>query len=770
MTLAPTRATAPIARSALFALFVLLAPGLRAADAGPREPSLIPLPASLQRDAGAFAIDPSTPVRAGDSRARAAADEFVRLAASSGLALEATTSKRGKRGIEFHLDPHAKGTGPESYTLVAAPGGVVVSARDPRGLFYGAVTLWQLLPTGKPAAFEIPAVRIQDAPRFGWRGLMLDSARHFQSVDEIKRLLDAMATHKLNTFHWHLTDDQGWRVEIKRYPKLAGIGGCRYPAGDGGIGADGKPAPYCGFYTQAQVRDVVAYAAAREITVVPEINVPGHAQAAVSAYPELGVTGKQVPVLNEWGVNTTLVNVEEATFEFIENVLAEIVELFPGTYVHIGGDEAVKDQWIASPRVQERMRALGVKDEAAMQSYLVKRLERFLVAHKRRLIGWDEILEGGLPEEATVMSWRGIEGGITAATQGHDVVMAPSSELYLDYLQTDSPNEPPGRPATIPLKQVYAFEPVPAALPADKRGHILGLQANNWTEHMRSYARVQHAVFPRIAALAETGWSPAERKDWDGFLARLPVQLQRYRAMGIDYAQTPFEVRSALVPDRAAKQVTVTLSNSLGYADMRYTTDGSAPTAASIAYAGPFGLALPVQLRAAAFVDGQALADAPLRRIDAASLLTRSDEELAMCTGALMLRLEDDGPLVGERAIFNADIFNPCWEWKAANLDGIASIEVRAGRMPYYFQLAHDEPHRKFKPAKTAHGELEIRAGCEGVTLASVPLPAVVDADGFVTLKAELPPSAKQENLCLFFTGDTRPAMWVLDRVTLRQD
>jgi hexosaminidase len=496
--------------------------------------------------------------------------------------------------------------------------------------------------------------------------------------------------------------------------------------------------------------------------------VPGHAQALVSAYPELGVTGKQIPVLNEWGVNTTLVNVEESTFLFLENVLAEIVDLFPGPYVHVGGDEAVKDQWKASPRVQERMRELGIKDEAAMQSYLVKRLEKYLAAHKRRLIGWDEILEGGLPEEATVMSWRGIEGGVAAANQGHDVVMAPSSELYLDYLQTDSPNEPPGRPALIPLKQVYAFEPVPAALAADKRSHILGLQANVWTEHMRTFARVQHAVFPRIAALSETAWSPADKKDWGSFVARLPTQLQRYQAMGIAYAQTPFEVRSALAADRKRNQVEVSLSNSLGYPDIRYTIDGSEPSAGSTAYAGPFALALPAELRASVFVDGKPLAKATGKKVDAASLLTRTDEELAMCTGALMLRLEDDGPREGDRAIFNADIFNPCWEWKAANLDGIASIEVRAGRIPYYFQLAHDEPARKFKPAHSAHGEMEIRTGCEGAVLASIPLPAGPGADGFLTLEAKIESTDKAKDLCIFFTGDTRPAMWVLDRVTLQ--
>lgn len=759
-----------VALMALAMLAAVSSSARAATNATPTEPALIPAPASMQRHAGSFPVGPATRIRVLDPQARIAADQFADLVARThGLRLKVQEAKDNRKdAIHFRIDPRAVGTDPESYTLDAGPQRIVVSARDPRGLFYGAVTLWQLLATEGNNRLGVAAVRIDDTPRFAWRGLMLDSARHFQTVDQIKQLLDAMALHKLNTFHWHLTDDQGWRIEIKRYPKLTGVGGCRIPAGDGGVGSDGKPRPYCGYYTQEQIRDVVRYAAQRHIAIVPEINAPGHAQAAVAAYPELGVTGRQIHVLNEWGVNTTLFNVEESTFQFLENVLAEVVELFPGTYVHVGGDEAVKDQWKASARVQERIKELKVKDEAGMQSYLIKRLEKFLVAHHKRLIGWDEILEGGLPEEATVMSWRGIEGGIVAANQGHDVVMSPSNVLYLDYLQTDSPNEPPGRPATITLEQVYAFEPVPTALAVDKRGHILGLQANVWTEHMRSFARVEHAIFPRIAALAETAWSPQEKKNWGGFVARLPAQLQRYRALGIAYAQTPFEVRSTLVEDRIQGKIKISLSNQLGYADMRYTTDGSDPTMASKQYITPFELKLPVQLRAAVFAGGQALATAAVRRIDAASLLTRSDEELAMCTGALMLRLEDDGPAEGERAIFNADIFNPCWEWKRADLDGIAAITVRAGRMPYYFQLAHDEPHRKFKPAKTTHGELEVRAGCDGAILATMPMPAATDADGFVNLKAELAPTSNPQDLCIYFTGDTRPAMWVLDRVTLQ--
>ena len=734
-------------------------------------PALIPAPASLQAREGAFEVEANTPLYATGMPATAVAQRFAALMSDS-RSLELKLKDAAGRvddGIVFAIDPNMKAVSAEAYALDVTPQRIRVSARDERGLFYGAVTLWQLLTLDRDDRIRVPALRIDDAPRFAWRGLMLDSARHFQSVEEIKRLLDAMALHKLNTFHWHLTDDQGWRIEIKRYPKLTEIGGCRIPAGEAGVDATtGQAKPYCGYYTQQQIRDVVRYAAERQITVVPEIDVPGHAQAAIAAYPELGVLGSRPAVSNEWGVHAYLFNTEENTFAFLENVLAEVTGLFPGAYVHIGGDEAIKDQWQASARVQARMRELGVKDEMAMQSHLIKRLQKFLVARNRRLIGWDEILEGGLPPEATVMSWRGIEGGIEAANLGHDVVMSPSSELYLDYLQTDSPNEPPGRPATIPLRQVYAFEPVPAALASDKRQHIIGVQANVWTEHMRTFARVQHAVFPRIAALAETAWSPKENKNWESFVQRLPTQLRRYRALGIGYAQTPFEVRSALVEDRTRSQVQMTLSNSLGYPDIRYTTDGSEPIANSPVYRTPLELAVPAQVRAAVFVDGEPLAAASVHRIDASSLLRRSDEELAMCTGALMLRLEDDGPAAGERALFNVDIFNPCWEWKAANLQGIAAIQVRAGRMPYYFQLAHDEPNRKFKPAQSAHGELVIRAGCEGPQLASVPLPAAPDADGFVTLSAKLAAPAKKENLCLFFTGDTRPAMWVLDTVTLQ--
>lgn len=737
-------------------------------------PSLIPMPASMQLHEGSFTLSAATPIIVNGAEARAAAEQFLRLASKThGVELKVAEGTDASNAIAFRLEPASAEAKPESYTVEVTPRGIVVSAADAAGLFYGANTLWQTLPEAtKAGPLQVPALRIEDAPRFGWRGFMMDPARHFWSVEETKQIIDAMALHKLNTLHWHLTDDQGWRIEIKQYPKLTEIGGCRLPAGDGGKDPNtGAPRPYCGFYTQEQIRDVVKYAAERHITVVPEINVPGHATAAIAAYPELGTIGTPLVPSSEWGVFPNLVNAEEGTYRFLENVLSEVVALFPGTYVHIGGDEAVKDQWEASARVQQRMREVGAKDEMAMQGHLVERLEKYLAGHGKRLIGWDEILEAKLPAEATVMSWRGIEGGLKAARQGHDVVMSPSNKTYLDYLQTSSPNEPPGRPATITLEDVYTFEPVPAELEEAQRHHILGLQANLWTEHTRTFERLQHHAFPRLAAVAETGWSPAARKDYAEFLTRLPRQLQRYDALGVGYAKTPFAVDMAVQGDRRLGTAQVTLSNPLGY-DIHFTTDGSAPTASSPRYESPVALTLPGTINAAAFFQGNPLL-APRKQVfDAQSLLQQTDESLSICpdAGRLLLRLEDDGPADGERAIFNTTIFYPCWQWNAADLDGIGSIKVRAGQIPYYFQLAHDEPNRKFEPTRSAHGELDIRAGgCKGELLASTPLPAAPGKDGFIDLSVELPAGTEgKQDLCMLFTGDTRPTMWVLDTVTLQ--
>ncbi|KAF1685186.1 beta-hexosaminidase [Pseudoxanthomonas broegbernensis] len=747
-----------------------------AAAAQVRGAPLIPRPASIRPAPGRFLVDAGTAVRAEGAAAAEVARQFAGLLGDTTpirLAAPLDGDEASAAGIVFRLDANAGEASPEAYSLDIGPRRILVRAGDARGLFYGAMSLWQLLAGQQAAAVWLPAMRIEDAPRFGWRGLMLDSARHFQSVEQIKSLLDAMAVHKLNTFHWHLTDDQGWRIQIERYPKLTQIGGCRIPAGEAGTGADGTLHPYCGHYTREQIREVVAHAAARHITVVPEIDVPGHAQAAVAAYPEHGVVDGPTEPSHNWGVNPYLFNPREETVRFLEDILEEVIELFPGPYVHIGGDEAVKYQWQASPQVQALIGELGLKDEEALQSHVLKRLEAFLEARGRKLIGWDEIIEGGLPPQATVMSWRGIEGGIEAATRGHDVVMVPGDTLYLDFLQTDLPDEPPGRPKFTSMQKIYAFDPVPGVLTPAQRAHVLGVQANVWTEHMRTFERVQHNVFPRLSALAEIAWTAPARKDYGDFLARLPAQLQRYRALGIPYAQTALAVALQRRDDRATGTVTAALSNPLGYLDIRYTTDGSAPTAQSAAYTAPLTLEVPTELKAAAFFDGRPLADRPSAwPLDGASLLTRTDKTLAPCPrgGRLLLRLEDDNPPEGPRASFDVTIFHPCWQWQGAQLDGIAAVKVRAGRIPYNFGLLREEEStRGYRAPVAAHGEFEARAGCDGPVLASVPLPEHPGADGFVELEAPLRAAPDgRTDLCLTFSGDTRPQMWVLDRVTLQ--
>lgn len=515
--------------------------------------SIVPAPRDLVRTSGQFTVTTDTKVISdAGSEAEAVAQYFVDLLQRTGgpaLRTDATSPVEGS--ISFRLVADKSSMADEAYTLVISPGGVSVSAADPRGLFYGAVTLWQLITGARSGEASLPAMKIDDAPRFQWRGLMLDSARHFQSPEFVKQFIDWMALHKLNTLHWHLVDDQAWRLEIKKYPKLTSVGAWRVPAGAAAASdidpATGKPRLHGGYYTQDQVREIVAYAAQRHITIVPEIEMPGHASAPVAAYPELGVTGKHPPIVPaDWGVYSTLYNVDDSTFAFLEDVLTEVMELFPGQYIHVGGDEAVKDEWKASPKIQAQMRKLGIKDEHALQSWFIQRMEKFLSAHGRKLIGWDEILEGGLAPNATVMSWRGIDGAVAAATAGHDAVLAPQPALYFDNRQ-NGPNDPsPGRGWVISLEDVYKFDPAPAALQPDQLKHILGVQAPIFTEHMRTEDRVEYMTFPRAAALAEVAWSPAARRDWDDFQARLPAQLQRYDALGIRYAPVDMTLNAAV--------------------------------------------------------------------------------------------------------------------------------------------------------------------------------------------------------------------------------
>jgi hexosaminidase len=528
---------------------LLLGACASAAPVAVEAPAIIPAPASLTLQQGGFSVGPNTPivVDRADADAQWVGDYLSDLVARTrGFELPVRHSGGGIR--LRRVDDAALGD--EAYRLRVASSGVFIEARTRAGLLYGATTLWQLLTASAEGPAQLPALRIEDAPRFGWRGLMLDSARHYQSPDFIRNFIDVMALHKLNVLHWHLTDDQAWRLEIRRYPRLTEVGAWRVPAGAGRQDIDPatrRPRLYGGFYSQAEVRAIVAYAAARNVTIVPEIEMPGHASAPIVAYPALGVTNtppREVPA--DWGVYANLYNVEEDTFTFLENVLLEVMKLFPGRYIHVGGDEAAKAQWEASPRVQARMREFGVTDEHGLQSYFIQRMERFLATHDRRLIGWDEILEGGLAPNATVMSWRGTDGALAAARAGHDAVLAAWPTLYFDNRQTTSPNEPPGRGRIISVADVYGFDPAPDSLTPEEQRHILGLQGNLWSEHIRTEPRMWRMAYPRAAAIAELGWSPAERLDLADFERRLPAQMARYRALGLPDAPAPWQPQASL--------------------------------------------------------------------------------------------------------------------------------------------------------------------------------------------------------------------------------
>jgi len=508
--------------------------------------SLIPYPQSLTAGVGHFTLNADTVLRV-SAGADAAADTFVasiRRAAGFPLPVQPITSdSRRANTIDLILSDDAS-PNDEGYHLHITPDRVQIRARAAAGLFYGLQTLRQLLPadleqSAPRDSYTLPALTIEDAPRYRWRGLHLDVGRHMFPVTFIKKFIDAMALHKLNVFHWHLTEDQGWRLEIKRYPRLTEVGSKRaatpYPADRTKL--DGIP--YGGFYTQEEVREVVAYAAQRFVTVVPEIEMPGHAVAALASYPELGCVGHGYQVRTFWGIEDDVFCAgNENVYTFLQHVLEEVFDLFPSEYIHIGGDECPKVRWEKCPKCQAAIQREGLKDEHELQSYFIRRMEKFLNQHGRRLVGWDEILEGGLAPNATVMSWRGVDGGIAAAAAGHDVIMSPTTAVYFDYYQSeDTENEPPAIGGYVPIEHVYAFDPM-QGVPADKFMHVLGGQGNIWTEYMPTEDQVEYMVYPRAAALAEALWTaPAFPRRYDAFARRLRGHLPRLDALDIHYRQ-----------------------------------------------------------------------------------------------------------------------------------------------------------------------------------------------------------------------------------------
>jgi len=710
------------------------------------------------------------------------ADRFMQLVANTrGLQLHAApgagTAADTQPAITFEVDPHADVVGDTGYRIVVDVHGIRVIARSPGGAFYGGVTLWQLLtPPGwiRGAAAEIAAGVIDDHPRFAWRALLLDSGRHFQSVADIEKLIDWMSLDKLNVLLWHLTEDQGWRLEIPKYPALTKTGACRKAVGLE-IELTGAPdKPYCGFYSEAEVRDIVRYAAARFITVVPEIDLPGHSQAAVAAYPWLGVTGERPSVWTDWGISPWLLKPDEQALKFVDDVLDEAMQLFPSRYISIGGDEADKRQWNASPELRERMRRLGLANMDQLQGWFTSRVADHLVEHGRTPVGWDDELVAGakLPASEVVMSWHGSDEehvALDATAQGHDVVLTPQESLYFDHYQSDLPDEWPGQPPMTTLQQAYDTAVIPRGATVAEAKHVIGVQGDLWTEFMPSFARDQHALFPRIAALAELGWSAAGAHDWNGFLQRLPAELARYRALGIGYADTAFTPAFDVTAGRKG-MLRVALSNQTNFGEIRFTTDGSVPTSKSPMYVRPleFSAQGSMTLRAATFEPGGFDLAAPRTRVlDASTLLGRNGSELGSCSNEPGMRLDRDQGAQSPTQVYKLNAGNMCWLWSRAPLQGVEHVTLTVGRVAWRF--GDEAQGAVVRPKASAAGEFELHAdSCKGPLLARLPLAPAVRGSGQTELNATVSTSKLVEthDLCIVATGDPRDGQWVLARVT----
>ena len=514
---------------------------------------------------------------------------YIKDLTGKSLAVQAGTDGKG---IILQLGGNAKN--PEGYQLKVTSDQVVISGPTEAGVFYGIQTLRKSIPVAQGVDIALPAVEINDYPRFSYRGAMLDVSRHFFPVDSVKRFIDMLALHNINRFHWHLSEDQGWRIEIKSRPELTEIGSKRAETviGHNSGKYDGKP--YGGFFTQEEAKEIVAYAAERHITVIPEIDLPGHMQAALTAYPNLGCTGGPYEVWKIWGVSEDVLCAgNDETLKFIDDVLGEIIQIFPSEYIHVGGDECPKVRWTKCPKCQDRIKALGIKAdknhtaEEKLQSFIINHAEKFLNDHGRQIIGWDEILEGGLAPNATVMSWRGEGGGIEAAKQKHDVIMSPNTYLYFDYYQSkDVEQEPEAIGGYLPLERVYSYEPMPASLTPEEQKYIKGVQANLWTEYIPTFSQVEYMELPRMAALADIQWTNPEHKDYQDFLQRLVRMVKIYDVYQYNYAKHVFDVTARFEPNAETGTVDVTLST-VDNCPVYYTLDGTDPTTASQLYTEP---------------------------------------------------------------------------------------------------------------------------------------------------------------------------------------
>jgi hexosaminidase len=704
-------------------------------------------------------------------------DRFTELLATTrGLQLQAASVADPHPAIIFEVDPRTSVAPDGGYRIVSGARGVRVIARSPAGLFYGSVTLWQLLtPPGwiSGTAAEIAAGVIDDQPRFAWRALLLDSGRHLQRVTDIEKLIDWMSLEKLNVLVWHLTEDQGWRLEIPKYPALTKVGACRQAAGLDSELTGAAEIPYCGFYTEAEVRDIVRYAAARFVSVVPEIDLPGHSQAAVAAYPWLGVTGERPPVWTDWGISPWLLKPDERTLQFVDDVLDEAMQLFPSRYLSIGGDEADKQQWNASPELRARMQRLALTNMDQLQGWFTGQVAEHLLRHGRMPVGWDDELVAGekLPASQVVMSWHGSDQeqvALEALAQGHEVVLTPEESLYFDHYQSGLPDESPGQPPMTTLRQAYDTVVIPHGATAAEAQRVIGVQGNLWTELIPDFGLAQHALFPRMAALSELGWSRADTRDWNGFLERLTAELGRYRALGVAYADTAFAPAFDVTTVQEGK-LRVALSNQVSYGEIRYTTDASVPTSTSARYVGPLEFAAEggVTLRAATFApSGFELAAPRARVLDASTLLTHDSSELPSCSNQPGMRLGGRQPAQGPRPVYAADVGDMCWLWRRAPLRGIGHVTLTVERVAWRF--VDEAQGAVVRPKAGAAGEFEIHAdSCAGPLLARLALTPVGQGDGQRELSARVSLSAPTDprDLCIFATGDPREGQWALARM-----
>lgn len=574
---------------------------------------IIPKPENLTINPGVFQFEKNTQIVVTAEDQKPAAQLLVdKFKKSTGWELPITHEESGSGHVLFRKDDSLE---EEAYRLKVDEDQITISASGTSGFLYGAQTLRQLLPVAIESSapvenvmWEVPNVEVSDAPRFKWRGLMLDLSRHFFGKEYILKTIDHLSFHKMNILHLHLVDDQGWRIEIKKYPKLTEVGAWRVdqehlPWDERKTNDPDEKGTYGGFLTQEELKEIVAYAATKGVEVIPEIEMPAHVSSAIAAYPELSCHGEPiaVPSGSLWPITDIYCVGKESTFEFLENVLLEVMDIFPSQYIHIGGDEATKTTWEVDQLSLKRMETEGLESVEELQSYFIKRIEKFINSKGKKLIGWDEILEGGLASGATVMSWRSFQGGVKAAQQGNDAIMTPVWFCYFDYYQGPPELEPKAAGPVTTVSKVYSFEPIVDDLTEDEEKHILGSQANVWAEHIPTEEHSQYMIFPRLTALSEVLWSPKESRDWDDFSRRLKTMMKRFERLDINYAKSAFIVDSKAEPDAETKTVAVTLHTEFADSDIRYATNGSELNAASTKFTAPIIIDKTTSIKASLF-------------------------------------------------------------------------------------------------------------------------------------------------------------------------